>query len=46
MTTMDFWYDLAIREPADLNEEAAELLRDAEAALRLPAAQQTDEDDE
>jgi len=46
MTTMDFWYDLAIREPADLNEEAGELLRDAEEVLRLPAAEQADEDDE
>jgi hypothetical protein len=45
MTTMDFWYELAIREPESLNEEAEALLRDAEEVLP-PPAEQTDEDDE
>jgi hypothetical protein len=46
MMTMDFWYDLASREPGDLNEESAHLLREAEKVLRLPLAEQADEDDE
>lgn len=46
MATMDFWYDLAMREWADLNEETTALLREAEEALRLPAAEQANEDDE
>ena len=45
MTTMEFWYDLAIREPEDLNEEATERLREAEEVL-FPAAEQADEPDE
>jgi hypothetical protein len=45
MTNMDFWYDLASREPAGLNEEATHLLREAEEVL-LPASEQADEDDE
>jgi hypothetical protein len=44
MATMDFWYERAIREMADLNEEATELLRDAEATLALPGEQTDDED--
>lgn len=46
MTTMDFWYELVSREPESLNEETSELLRDAEEVLRVPAAEQADEDDE
>jgi hypothetical protein len=46
MMTMDFWYDMASREPGGLNEEATHLLREAEEALRLPLAEQPDEDDE
>jgi hypothetical protein len=47
MTTMDFWYDLASREPVHLNEEATRLLRQAEEeALRIPRAEPPDEDDE
>jgi hypothetical protein len=45
MMTMDFWYDLATRAPADLNEAAANLLRDAE-GLRLPPAEDAEEDDD
>jgi hypothetical protein len=41
---MDFWYELAIREL--LNEDARELLREAEEASRLPSAEPTDEEDE
>jgi hypothetical protein len=46
MTTMDFWYDLASRGPADLNQEATHLLREAEDRLRLPASEHADDDDE
>jgi hypothetical protein len=46
MMTMDFWYDLASREPADLNQESTHLLREAEEMLRLPLSEQADEDDE
>lgn len=46
MTTMDFWYDRAMREPLALNEEATELLREADEVLRSSAAEQADEDDE
>jgi hypothetical protein len=46
MTMMDFWYDRAIYEMADLNEEATELRREAEAALPFLPAEQADEEDE
>jgi hypothetical protein len=46
MNTMDLWYDLAMREPAHLNEEAGELLRDAEEVLGPSAAEEAKEDDE
>ena len=46
MMTMDFWYDMASREPGGLNEEATHLLREAEETLRLPLSQHADEDDE
>lgn len=46
MTMMDFWYDRAIYEMADLNEEATELRREAEAALPFLPAEQSDEDNE
>jgi len=39
---MDLWYELAIREMGDLNEEVTELLEEAEALL-VPAH---DEDEE
>ncbi|HTO12057.1 MAG TPA: hypothetical protein VMQ51_10820 [Candidatus Binatia bacterium] len=34
---MDLWYELAIREMGDLNEEATEMLREAEEASLVPA---------
>ena len=40
---MDFWYELAIRELADVN---ADLLREAEEASRLPSAEPAEEQDE
>lgn len=46
MTTMDLWYDLASRGPADLNLEITDLLHEAEEALRLAAAEQAEEEDE
>jgi hypothetical protein len=46
MTMMDFWYERAIRELADLNEEATELRREAEETLSLRSAEQADEDEE
>jgi hypothetical protein len=46
MTMMDFWYDRAIYEMADLNEEATELRREAAEALPLPAGEQADEEGE
>jgi hypothetical protein len=45
MTTMDFWYDLASRGPADLNQEATHLLREAVEALRV-SSEPSDEEDE
>jgi len=39
---MDLWYELAIREMGDLNEEVTELLEEAETLL-VPA---DDEDEE
>lgn len=46
MTMMDFWYDRAIYEMADLNEEATGLRREAEEALSIPSTEQADEEDE
>jgi hypothetical protein len=46
MAAMDFWYDRAMRELADLNEEATELRRRAEETLSPPPAQHADEEDE
>jgi hypothetical protein len=43
---MDFWYDLASREPAGLNEEATHLLREAEEVLGAPSAEEAEEDDQ
>jgi hypothetical protein len=43
---MDIWYELAIREMGDLHEEATAMLKDAETALRVPSADEADEDDE
>ena len=42
---MDLWYELAIREMGDLNEEASEILREAEEKLLVPA-DDADEEDE
>ena len=42
---MDLWYELAIREMGDLNEEATEILREAEEKLLVPA-DDADEEDE
>jgi hypothetical protein len=41
---MDFWYELAIRDP--LNDDARQLLREAEEASRLPSAEPAEEEDE
>jgi hypothetical protein len=46
MAAMDFWYDRAMRELVDLNEEATELRRRAEEMLPPPPAQHADEEDE
>jgi hypothetical protein len=46
MTMMDFWYDRAIYEMADLNEEATELRRDAAEALGPAAFEQADQEDD
>jgi hypothetical protein len=45
---MDFWYLLALREFAeeDLNAEASELRKDAEAILLVRTTEPTDEDDD
>jgi hypothetical protein len=40
---MNVWYELAIREMGDLNEDVTKLLADAEETLPLPA---DDEDEE
>jgi hypothetical protein len=40
---MDIWYQLAIRELSDLNEEASEILREAEEASLVPAEDPEDE---
>ena len=34
---MDIWYELAIREMGDLNEDVSEMLREAEEASLVPA---------
>jgi hypothetical protein len=44
MMTMDLWYDLAMREPASLNEAAAALLREAEEVSLAP--EEAEEGDE
>jgi hypothetical protein len=46
MATMDFWYERAICEMVDLNEEATELRREAKAALELSSAEHADDKDE
>jgi hypothetical protein len=44
---MDLWYELAIRElGGDVNQQATEILRDAEAALLVPSADEPDDEDE
>jgi hypothetical protein len=43
---MDFWYERAIRELTDVNEEATELLRKArEASLPPPPPDAEDEEE-
>ena len=42
---MDLWYELKIREMGDLNEEATEILKEAEEALLVPADDTDEEDD-
>jgi len=42
---MDLWYELKIREMGDLNEEATEILKEAEETLLVPA-DNADEEDE
>ena len=42
---MDLWYELKIREMGDLNEEATEILKEAEQALLVPADDTDEEDD-
>jgi len=46
MATMDFWYERAIREITDLNEEATELRREAAEALEMSTAERPDDQDE
>jgi hypothetical protein len=46
MATMDFWYERAIREITDLNEEATELRREAAEALEMSTAEHPDDQDE
>ena len=43
---MDIWYELALREMGDLNQEVTAMLKDAERALLVPSADEPDEDDE
>jgi hypothetical protein len=43
---MDFWYERVIREMFDINEEATELRRRAEAASRPWRAEEPDDEDE
>lgn len=43
---MDFWYERVIREMFDINEEATELRRRADAASRSWSAEDADEEDE
>jgi hypothetical protein len=46
MTLMDFWYDRAIYEMADLNEEATALRREAAETLPAPPVQLADQEDD
>ena len=46
MTMMDFWYERAIYEMADINEEATELRREAAETLPSPAVDQADQEDD
>jgi hypothetical protein len=46
MATMDFWYERAIYELADLNEEATKLRREAAATLPTPASEPADQEEE
>jgi hypothetical protein len=44
-TTMDFWYERAIRELLDIDDEATELQREAEEASWTAALEYADEDE-
>lgn len=46
MIVMEFWYERAIYEMVDLNEEATELRREAAETLRSPSAEPTEQDDD
>src|SRR5512134_1082141 len=46
MSTMDFWYERAIYELADLNEEATKLRREAATTLPTPASEPADQEEE
>lgn len=43
---MDLWYELALREMGDLNEEVNELIQDAEEANAEPLLVAADDEDE
>lgn len=46
MTMMEFWYERAIYEMVDLNEEATELRREAAATLPSTAIEPAEQDDD
>lgn len=46
MAVMDFWYERAIYELADLNEEATKLRREAATTLPIPASEPADQEEE
>jgi hypothetical protein len=46
MAMMDFWYERAIYELADLNEEATKLRREAAKTLPTPTSEPADQEEE
>jgi hypothetical protein len=46
MTMMEFWYERAIYEMVDLNEEATELRREAAATRPWTAIEPAEQDDD
>lgn len=46
MAGMDFWYERAMYELADLNEEATKLRREAATTLPTPASEPADQEEE